>query len=365
METVKTKPDESKAEQELGDETFMSAADLRNYMTEMQMAQATKSVDGMDRADKARKELVKRLAEPVDLTPERLKEILQPLRAKLRSAAERGQTELMVMRFPNGAVHRQGPRDQQRGSGLARNPHRPAAPSLRAVAGPAQARRVQADRDDHRWPGGLPGDVGFFLKWGDDQAVALRNHVGGRERCDKSDPNDRRTGTDLRTRLTELAHAQSKVAEVYQERCTKAVQRYIEAVEGRERAMAGEPIRSASPLDFWRDASAYWLDFTQRSILFWDTLRQRGNNWIEHEKAGKPPLLAFDWEMIADARTFERPVELCSRADQPAGGRQDRSGAAGPSSSSTRGRATDLASAASSRTRRSAWRSRQGIRSTS
>ena len=26
------------------------------------------------------------------------------------------------------------------------------------------------------------------------------------------------------------------------------------------------------------DASAYWLDFTQRSVLFWDTLRQRGNN---------------------------------------------------------------------------------------
>ena len=55
----------------------------------------------MDRADKAREELIKRLSEPLDLTPERLKEILQPLQAKLRAAAERGQTELMVMRFPN------------------------------------------------------------------------------------------------------------------------------------------------------------------------------------------------------------------------------------------------------------------------
>ena len=51
------------------------------------------------------------------------------------------------------------------------------------------------------------------------------------------------------------------------------------------------------------------VDFAQRSILFWDTLRQRGNNWIEHEKAGKPPLLDFDWEMIADARTFEQPPD--------------------------------------------------------
>ena len=60
METLKTKSDESKAEQELGDETFMSAADLRNYMTEMQMAKAMKSVDGMDRAEKARNDLIKR-----------------------------------------------------------------------------------------------------------------------------------------------------------------------------------------------------------------------------------------------------------------------------------------------------------------
>ncbi len=108
--------------------------------------------------------------------------------------------------------------------------------------------------------------------------------------------------------LTDITRARTKVAEVYQERCTKAVQRYLDAVR-----TAGEPlrdgsIRSASPLDFWRDASAYWLDFTQRSVLYWDTLRQRGNNWVEHEKAGKPPLLDFAWEMVADARTFERPV---------------------------------------------------------
>jgi pimeloyl-ACP methyl ester carboxylesterase len=101
---------------------------------------------------------------------------------------------------------------------------------------------------------------------------------------------------------------QTKVTQVYQERCTKAAQRYLDAVKAASEPLKDKPILPASPLDFWRDASSYWLDFTQRSILFWDTLRQRGNNWIEHEKAGKPPLLDFEWEMIADARTFERPV---------------------------------------------------------
>jgi len=117
---------------------------------------------------------------------------------------------------------------------------------------------------------------------------------------------DNTTQDRAKARLGEFATAQAKVAQVYQERCASALQRYLDALK-----TASEPFRdtstaSVSPMDLWRDASTYWLDFTQRSILFWDTLRQRGNNWIEHEKAGKPPLLDFAWEMIADARTFER-----------------------------------------------------------
>jgi len=66
MATLKTRHEEAQVEPELGDETFMSAADLRTYMTEMQMARATKSIDGMDRAGKAREALIKQMAEPVD-----------------------------------------------------------------------------------------------------------------------------------------------------------------------------------------------------------------------------------------------------------------------------------------------------------
>ncbi|WP_201274072.1 DUF3141 domain-containing protein [Microvirga brassicacearum] len=108
--------------------------------------------------------------------------------------------------------------------------------------------------------------------------------------------------------MTELASAQTKVAQVYQERCTNALQRYLDAVNAASAPSSKDSIHAMSPPELWRDAGAYWLDFTQRSILFWDTLRQRGNNWLEHEKAGKPPLLDFEWETIADARTFERPA---------------------------------------------------------
>lgn len=167
METLKTNPGDTKGQQELADETFMSAADLRNYMTEMQMAKASKSLEGMDRAEKARQELSKRLAEPIDLTPERLKEVLQPLKSKLRAAAERGQTELMVMRFPNSlctdkgrAINNADPGWPETLTGRPRQAYELWRDQLRSAGFRLSAMIID-------WPGGLPGDVGFFLKWGD------------------------------------------------------------------------------------------------------------------------------------------------------------------------------------------------------
>lgn len=54
----------------------------------------------------------------------------------------------------------------------------------------------------------------------------------------------------------------------------------------------------------WR----YQLDLWQRSVLFLDTLRERANQMLRHEQAGLPPVLNFDYELILDARTFERPA---------------------------------------------------------
>ncbi|KPK03409.1 MAG: poly(3-hydroxybutyrate) depolymerase [Betaproteobacteria bacterium SG8_39] len=69
--------------------------------------------------------------------------------------------------------------------------------------------------------------------------------------------------------------------------------------------MAANP---ATPWDLWRDWQAYSIDLAQRSVLFWDTLRQRGNNYLERERAGLPPVLHFDYETVLDGRSFERPV---------------------------------------------------------
>lgn len=72
-----------------------------------------------------------------------------------------------------------------------------------------------------------------------------------------------------------------------------------------------KPAGEAYPVplaEILHNSFVYQQDFFERSILFWDTLRQRANNMIAHQRAGMPPLLDFDYETLVDARHFERPV---------------------------------------------------------
>ena len=55
MEKTKANQNGPHVEHFLGDETFMSADDLRNYMTEMQTAKATKEIGATDIAGMARR----------------------------------------------------------------------------------------------------------------------------------------------------------------------------------------------------------------------------------------------------------------------------------------------------------------------
>ena len=67
-------------------------------------------------------------------------------------------------------------------------------------------------------------------------------------------------------------------------------------------------------------ATEYWIDAWQRSILTLDVLRERGNQYLEHEKSGQPPVLAFDYEMVLDGRTLPKPANYALvRITPPAG----------------------------------------------
>ncbi len=49
------------------------------------------------------------------------------------------------------------------------------------------------------------------------------------------------------------------------------------------------------------------VDAAERSILFADTMRRRGNSYNEHMAAGEPPLLMFEHELLLDGRSLPRP----------------------------------------------------------
>src|SRR5271169_1416442 len=64
----------------------------------------------------------------------------------------------------------------------------------------------------------------------------------------------------------------------------------------------------------------YAVDAWQRSILLLDTLRERGDNYVERASQEAPHVLSFPAELIRDGRTLERPVNyLLVRIIPPAG----------------------------------------------
>lgn len=109
--------------------------------------------------------------------------------------------------------------------------------------------------------------------------------------------------------LQRSAELSSKVSRVVQKRSELARQHFEEriksAFEKHAARLVNDPMVS---WDVWTGSYDYALDFAQRSILFWDTMRQRGNAYLAHERAGKPPVLHFEYETVLDARKFDRPV---------------------------------------------------------
>jgi hypothetical protein len=55
-------------------------------------------------------------------------------------------------------------------------------------------------------------------------------------------------------------------------------------------------------------AVEYLVDAAQRSVLFWDVMRQRGNQYREHMAETVPHVLEFKVERVVDGRTLDRPV---------------------------------------------------------
>lgn len=62
------------------------------------------------------------------------------------------------------------------------------------------------------------------------------------------------------------------------------------------------------PFGFGRAAFDYWRDSMERSVLYLDVMRERGNQYLEHMEQTKPNVLGFDTEVLMDGRTLPRPT---------------------------------------------------------
>jgi hypothetical protein len=127
--------------------------------------------------------------------------------------------------------------------------------------------------------------------------------------------------TDLDKQLARSYDLSGKVSRVFEKRATLAQERFTNRVrKAFDENIAELAAKPASPWEIWTDWYGYSVDLAQRSILFWDTLRERGNLFFERQRAGSPPVLHFDYEMVMDARTFDQPVNYALvRIVPPAG----------------------------------------------
>ena len=77
---------------------------------------------------------------------------------------------------------------------------------------------------------------------------------------------------------------------------------------------------SEMPLGMFAHAMEYMVDAAQRNVLFWDVMRQRGNQYFEHMAETVPNVLDYKVELVLDGRTLDRPVNYgLARVVPPAG----------------------------------------------
>jgi len=90
-----------------------------------------------------------------------------------------------------------------------------------------------------------------------------------------------------------------RIAQVHGDRLKKS----LAALTAATQAMA-RPEARADLGDAWL---AYLRDRTERLALTLDVLRERGDIAIEHEEAGCPPVLVYDYEIALDGASLPRP----------------------------------------------------------
>jgi len=84
---------------------------------------------------------------------------------------------------------------------------------------------------------------------------------------------------------------------------SKKIEQLLEEIKEK-----GSSLMSSKPHALWGMWQEYLTDSTQRSALVFETLRKRGNVYLDHIESGMPPVLDFAYEVIIDGHNLSSPV---------------------------------------------------------
>jgi hypothetical protein len=141
---------------------IFSAADIKRRMAEREAQKAAEELRRMQEQAEKQKAVMAEFHAPPDQAPEQL---LQRVMQLVNQAAERGHTEVQVYRFPNELCSDRGrrinnsePDWEQTLEGRPKLGYEFWRDHLKPLGFGLKAEVIE-------YPGGMPGDIGFFLTW--------------------------------------------------------------------------------------------------------------------------------------------------------------------------------------------------------
>ena len=142
--------------------SVFSAADIKRRMAEREAQRAAEELRRLQAQEEHQKAVMAEFHKPPDRTPEQLMQMVIQL---VNRAAERGETEVQVYRFPNAMCSDRGRRINnaepdwpQTLEGLPKAGYEFWRDHLQPLGFGLKAEILE-------YPGGMPGDVGFFITW--------------------------------------------------------------------------------------------------------------------------------------------------------------------------------------------------------
>ncbi|MCU0839957.1 MAG: DUF3141 domain-containing protein [Rhodospirillales bacterium] len=99
--------------------------------------------------------------------------------------------------------------------------------------------------------------------------------------------------------LKSMSRRTASIAQAHTSRARQSMEEMRDTVDGVNRRSGGENLATLYA-EYLRDSAERWL-------LTLDALRERGDIFLEHEAAGCPPVLAYDYEIIRDGQDLPRP----------------------------------------------------------